>query len=137
MKSLINISEAASLALHSLAVIAARRPEKLNVKALARKLNASEAHLAKVLQKLSKAGLVRSSRGPAGGFILNRPANEISLLHIYEVIEGKVVLEDCPLGLEECLFSRCIFNDTLNRISKEIYTTLKAIKLSQFSRELA
>ncbi len=136
MKSLISISEGASLALHSLALMAAWRPEKLNVKILAERLDASEAHLAKVLQKLSKAGLVRSSRGPAGGFMLNRVPDEINLLDIYEVIEGKVTLAECPLGLEECMFNQCIFNDSLKRISGEIYNTLRQIKLSRFSKEL-
>ncbi|HMA62469.1 MAG TPA: Rrf2 family transcriptional regulator [bacterium] len=136
MKSLINISEGASLALHSLALMAARRPEKLNAKTLADRLNASKAHLAKVLQKLSKAGLVQSYRGPTGGFTLNKPADEINLLNIYEVIEGKVNLGDCPIGVDECMFSRCIFNDSLNEISHEIYETLQKIKLSEFSKEL-
>lgn len=136
MKSLINISEGASLALHSLALIAARRPEKLNTKTLAQRLNASKAHLAKVLQKLSKAGLVQSYRGPTGGFTLNNPADEITLLNIYEVIEGEVNLGDCPIGIDECMFSRCIFNDSLNKISQQIYETLQKIKLSEFSKEL-
>ena len=136
MRSLINISEGASLALHSLALITARKPQKLNVKTLADRLDASPAHLAKVLQKLSKAGLVRSYRGPAGGFTLERLPEDVSLLEIYEVIEGKINLSDCPVGREECMFDKCIFNNSLNRISKEIYNTLKQIKLSNFSEEL-
>jgi Rrf2 family protein len=136
MKNLINISEGASLALHSLALMAAREPEKLNVKTLAERLDASEAHLAKVLQKLSKAGLVQSFRGPTGGFTLNHSPEEITLLDIYEVIEGKVNLSECPVGLDECMFNQCIFNDSLTKISREIYHTLKNIKLSEFSKEL-
>ncbi|MCF7886673.1 MAG: Rrf2 family transcriptional regulator [Candidatus Marinimicrobia bacterium] len=136
MKSLINISEGASLALHSLALMAARKPEKMNVKTLADRLDASKAHLAKVLQKLSKAGLVQSFRGPTGGFTLNRAPEDVALLEIYEVIEGKVNLTECPVGLDECMFSECIFNDSLTKISREIYETLKNIKLSEFSKEL-
>lgn len=136
MKSLINISEGASLALHSLALMAARQPEKLNVKTLADRLDASKAHLAKVLQKMSKADYVKSFRGPTGGFTLNRPAEDVTLLDIYEVIEGQVQLQDCPVGLDECMFNKCIFNDSLSKISQEIYKTLKKIKLSDFSKEL-
>ena len=71
MSNLINISEAASLALHGLVLIAKNQPLRMNVKVLAEELNASQTHLAKVFQKLSKAGLVKSLRGPAGGFELS------------------------------------------------------------------
>ena len=131
--SLTNVSEGASLALHSLALIAQKQPERLSVKVLAEELNASQAHLAKVFQKLSKAGLVTSVRGPAGGFILNRPADEISFLDIYEIIEGKVVLGGCPLGKTHCSFEKCIFSNELNRISADIYETFKKFKLSEYT----
>ena len=130
--SLVNLSEGASLALHSLALIAQKQPLRMNVKVLAKELNASQAHLAKVFQKLSKAGLVKSVRGPSGGFELNKPDNEISFIEIYEIIEGKVFLEECPLGKNNCSFKTCIFSNELNRISADIYNTFKKINLSDF-----
>ncbi|MDZ7859213.1 MAG: Rrf2 family transcriptional regulator [Candidatus Krumholzibacteriota bacterium] len=136
MNSLIDISGGAFLALHSLALMAAREPEKINLKTISDRLDVSEAHLAKVMQRLSKAGFVSSYRGPAGGFTLNKPTDEISLLDIYECIEGKVELGDCPLGRGKCIFKRCIFSDSLSRISKEIYNTLRRLKLANFSDKL-
>ena len=132
MSHLINISEAASLALHSMALIARNQPQRMNVKVLARDLDVSQTHLAKVFQKLSKNGLVKSVRGPAGGFELDKPAEDISFLEIYEIIEGKVNLTDCPLGKTHCVFETCIFGDELNRISVDIYATLKEMNLSKF-----
>lgn len=132
MSNLINISEAASLALHSLVLIARNQPLRMNVKILAEELNVSQAHLAKVFQKLSKNGLVKSVRGPAGGFELNKPAEEISFLEIFEVIEGKVNLTDCPLGKTHCSFQTCIFSGELKRIYVDIYETFKKMKLSEF-----
>jgi len=134
--NLLNISEGAYLAMHSLALIASKQPERLSVKNLAEELNASQAHLAKVFQKVSKAGLVTSVRGPAGGFILDKPAEDISFLDIYEIIEGKVNLGDCPLGKNRCSFNMCIFNNDFNRISRDIYNTYDKIKLSNFHKEL-
>ena len=130
--SLLNISEGAFLAMHSLAMIARKQPERLNVKVLAEELNASQAHLAKVFQKLGKAGIVKSVRGPAGGFILDKPAEEISFLDIYEIMDGKISLGTCPLGKGHCAFDICIFNDDFNRLSNDIYQTYKKIKLSDF-----
>src|SRR6056297_3101043 len=117
MSSLINISEGSSLALHGIAIVAIKSPERVTVKALAEILNASVAHLAKIFQRLSKAGFVKSVRGPAGGFVLAKPADEITLLDVYEAIEGKVNLQYCPLGKEKCQFTHCIFGTKLNEVS--------------------
>jgi len=132
MSHFINISEGASLALHGLAIVAQQSPQKVTVKCLAAKLDASEAHLAKIFQRLSKSGLVRSFRGPTGGFVLSRPAEEISLLDIYEIVESRIVLNDCPLDKAGCTFDNCIFGDALTNISNNVYQTFKNIKLSDF-----
>ena len=132
MSNLINISEAASLALHGLVLIAKNQPMRMNVKTLSIELNASQTHLAKVFQNLSRAGLVRSLRGPAGGFELDKSAEEITFLEIYEIIDGKIILGDCPLGKNHCVFQTCIFDNELNRISIDIYDTFKKMKLSDF-----
>jgi Rrf2 family protein len=127
------MSEGTYLALHSLTLIAMKQPERITVKVLADELNASQAHLAKVFQTLSKAGLVNSVRGPSGGFELNKPAEEISFLEIYEIIEGKIVLGGCPSGKTRCIFQNCIFNNELNRISHDIYKTLEKTKLLELN----
>lgn len=128
--NLVNLSEGSFLALHSLALIAQKQPERLTVKALAEELQASQAHLAKVFQKLSKAELVTAVRGPTGGFVLNKDPQSISFLEIYEVMEGKIDTSGCPLGKEFCAFSKCIFNKEVHRISSDIYDSYKKIKLS-------
>jgi Rrf2 family protein len=51
--------------------------------------------MAKILRSLVKARLLESSRGAHGGFVLARPASEISLLDIVEAIEGPLALTDC------------------------------------------
>jgi Rrf2 family protein len=136
MSSLVNISEGSSLALHGIAIVAIKSPERVNVKLLAKTLEASEAHLAKVFQRLAKAGFVKSVRGPAGGFVLAKAAKEITLLDIYEAIEGRVNLQYCPLGKDRCQFTHCIFGDKLNKISEQIYSDLKEIKLSSFMKTI-
>ncbi len=130
MSNLINLSEGASLALHSLALIAEKNPERLNVKYLASFLKSSEAHLAKIVQQLSKSGLLKSLRGPNGGFVLNKPAQKITLLEIFEIIEGKSDIKTCPLGKKHCPIANCSLGVKLNSISKEIYNLYKNMKLS-------
>ncbi|MEA1972976.1 MAG: Rrf2 family transcriptional regulator [Candidatus Cloacimonadota bacterium] len=132
MADLLNVSEATSLALHGLALIAKNQATRMNIKVLAERLNASQSHMAKVFQKLSKACLVKSVRGPAGGFELRKDATEITFLEIFETIEGKVNMTQCPFGKKHCIAKMCILNVELNRISTDIYETYKKIKLSDF-----
>ncbi len=135
---LINISEGTSLAFHGLAMIAQGAnetpPDRVNIKTMATKLEASENHLAKVFQKLGKAGIVSSVRGPSGGFILVQPPENISLLSIYEILEGKTDPEGCPLGWETCNFEICIFEDRMHKANREIYEILKDITLLDYTK---
>ena len=56
----------------------------------------------KLMQKLQKAELVRSTMGPKGGFQLCRQASAISLLDIIEAIQGRISLNKCLLGSDLC-----------------------------------
>jgi Rrf2 family protein len=58
--------------------------------------------LAKVFQRLVKAGLLRSAKGRGGGFSLPKPPHEITLLHIVNAIDGPGRLDRCVLGLSRC-----------------------------------
>lgn len=124
--SILKISEALSLAIHGLHFLALEEENQEKVKDLARKMGVSEAHLAKVFQRLVKAGILYSSRGPKGGFVLAKKPEEVTLLEIYQALEGslreEVCLlqkEVCPLQKEVCPFSRCIFGDFLTVVNQE------------------
>jgi len=58
--------------------------------------------LAKILQQLARKGLLRSSKGPTGGFSLRRKAEEISLMDIVQALDGLNDYEKCASGLAEC-----------------------------------
>lgn len=119
MASVIQISEAASLALHSMVMLAAPSNRSLTVKEMTVKANASEAHLSKVMQRLSKAGLVKSTRGPKGGFILGDKGLATTLLEIYQAIEGPIEAGGCLLDIDECPFQNCLFGGILTRMTHE------------------
>jgi len=107
MSSVFNLSEASSIAIHSMVMVASSNG-KTNVNKIAERLNFSKHHVAKVMQRLVKVDILISNRGPAGGFALAKPAEDINLLDIYEAIEGKMVSYDCPLGYDQCAFEKCI-----------------------------
>jgi Rrf2 family protein len=71
-------------------------------------------HLLKILQQLVRAQILSSERGPAGGFVLRKPAGEITLLEIVEAIEGPIngdlMLRNVATGkarARECLEQKC------------------------------
>ncbi len=114
---ILNITEAANLALHSLVFLANNQENwPISAARAAAPFGASEAHLNKVFQRLNKAGLVGSVRGPRGGFMLARDAEEITLLEIFEAIDGPLPREHCLLGKEACTLGSCIFGGLLPAI---------------------
>jgi len=58
--------------------------------------------VAKIFQKLVRAGILRSAKGRGGGFALAKRQHEITLLEIVEAIEGPRLLDACVVGLEKC-----------------------------------
>lgn len=131
MSRIVQLSEASSLALHAAVLLATAENGKKSVKDMASSLNASEAHLAKVVQQLAKAGLVTTTRGPKGGVALARPKDEISFLDIYEAIEGKLTPAKCIMHTKvPCPFTFCIYGDFLEDISRKIKEKFENTKLS-------
>lgn len=131
MKKILSISDAASLAFHAMGLLASKPDHIFPTRDLAAALHASEHHLSKVLQRLNRAGFVRSIRGPSGGFSINPGWENISLLKIYEQIEGPIQLTDCLLGSPTCLFANCILGNLLKDVNRQIREALENAKLSK------
>ena len=120
MSKIVTLSEAASIALHSMVLIA-RSPVKINVGQIAEQIGSSRHHVAKVMQRLAKEEFVSSNRGPSGGFVLKKDPSEITLLQIYEAIEGKIVIQNCPGDKELCPFGNCLLGDLSHNMTKEFH----------------
>lgn len=129
MADIIRVSESSSLALHA-ALLLARNEGRLTVKAIARQLGASSAHLAKVLSRLEKAGLVRACRGPTGGYQLNRPAREITLLEVYEAVEGKPTAAHCLFTVPACDGRNCPLGGYFRGVSRAVARKLAGTRLT-------
>ena len=72
------------------------------VKSIAEQEDIPAHFLAKILQTLARKGLLRSSKGPTGGFALKVDASEIRLLDIVEALDGLSSYQQCASGLAEC-----------------------------------
>lgn len=118
MSHILQISEAATLGIHACVIIAGSG-EKCTTPHIAEVLCASQAHLSKVMRQLVVAGLVESVRGPGGGFVLARDSAEISLLDIYQAIDGPFPSQTCLFRKRVCGGSKCILGDFLDRTNNE------------------
>ena len=127
MSRLLRISEAAVLAVHTVALLGGRE-EVLTTREIAGFLAASEAHLSKVLQRLAKSGIVRSVRGPRGGFRLAGDAGEITLLEVYEAIDGPLEEGKCLLGAAVC-DGECIMGEVLAQVDEIVRRQLSETKV--------
>lgn len=135
MTSMIKISEASSIALHAMVILASHIDSLIPVRELAETLGFSEAHLAKVLQRLAKHGIVKSVRGPGGGFRLGKPADQISLLDVYETIDGQMGSSDCLYEDRICNNRVCIMGNLLGSVSEEIREHFAGKKLSELAQQ--
>jgi Rrf2 family protein len=92
----------------------------------------SRYHVSKILQKLVRDGFLTSQRGPAGGFELVKKPEEITLLEIFEAIEGKIVVSKCPLN-KTCPFGECIFEDLTMRMTRQFRDYLNDHSLAHYA----
>ena len=120
----LNFSEAVSLAFHSLAILVSNPDMRITAREMAKLLNASEAHLSKIMQRLIREGFLLSVRGPKGGFVLAKKAEDIRLLEIFEALEGKYRLSDCLMDESLCKGKRCILGEMVGNISNIVFKTL-------------
>ena len=132
MSQILRISEAASLALHTMVFLATEPDKKVTTNLIATTLQVSEAHLSKVLQRLSKIGLVKSIRGPRGGFVIGKPPKAISLLDVFEAIEGPIESDNCLFGIPVCT-GLCILGGLVEKVNQEVKTHLAETHLDQLS----
>lgn len=133
MSKTINFSEATYLALHAMALVANAGGEPLSIHTIAERLGVSEAHLAKVIQRLARSGLVNTTRGPKGGVMTAKKPDDTTFLEIFEAIEGKLQRAGCVFGCSECPLPKCIFGDFLSRITSETEKWLKSNTLAGFT----
>ena len=131
MSKIVTLSEAASIALHSMVLIA-RSDTKLNVNQISEAIDSSKHHVAKVMQRLAKEDFVASNRGPSGGFVLKQEPAEISLLMIYEAIEGKVAIQSCPGDKRACIIGTCMLGDLSRNMTKEFKEYMERHYLSEY-----
>ena len=93
------ISQTAEYALRAVVFLADHPNSASTVTQIAEATRVPAGYLAKVMQNLSRAGVVRSQRGLNGGFTLARDATELTVLEVVNVVDPVRRYPECPLGL--------------------------------------
>lgn len=98
-------SKACEYGIRAVLFIAVRssNQERTRLKEIAKEIEAPEAFVAKVLQKLVKRNIIDSNTGPKGGFFMDdNQIEEVKLIDIVEAIDGDQIFNGCALGLPKC-----------------------------------
>jgi Rrf2 family transcriptional regulator, nitric oxide-sensitive transcriptional repressor len=124
------LSNAFSLALHSL-VILAEHPERPHTTSeISLKAGVSSHHLSKVHTRLVHHGILCSVRGPNGGLKLSMKPSDITLMDVYQVIEGPFPERSCMLGKPVCTRKSCLFGTFFKDCNDRLRTYFEQTRIS-------
>jgi len=97
------LTSAAEYGIRALLYLALQPPDKVClISEISKVQEIPEKFLAKILQNLSKGGLVKSYRGVKGGFSLARPPEQVTLKDAVECLEGPMALNRCLISEHSC-----------------------------------
>lgn len=109
--------------------------ERVSLKEIAREIDSPVAFTAKILQLLAREGVVKSVKGPSGGFEIDRGEIEsVRLIEVVSAIDGDQVFKGCGLGLPECDENHpCPVHDRFMAIRDELYAMLSNTSISELA----
>ncbi len=115
---------------------------KIGIKEIAQGLDLPSPFLSKILQILSKNKILKSTKGPNGGFVLYKKPEELNLLSVVEVIDGTDFFETCMLGLKICENNpknkeHCPFHNDLDVLRDQLYNKFKKLTFADFKTRLS
>ncbi len=117
----------------------AKEGKQINAKSLSEKTGVTIRFTLKILHKLSDDNIVGATKGASGGYYLAKDANELSLGHIIECIDGSLKLNHCLSEDFDCTRIKdkncCPFHCYLDKLSISLRDNLYSAKLSDFIKK--
>jgi Rrf2 family iron-sulfur cluster assembly transcriptional regulator len=133
------ITARGSYALRALVDLASQEGNQpVSLREIAGRGDISVSYLEQLFLKLRRKQLVRSVRGPGGGYLLNRPAGEISVADVIEAVDEKLEPIYCvdPASDRTCsLEPRCAAHDVWQGLADRIHTYLSSVRLDELVRK--
>ncbi len=137
--SLMNIGRRVDYAVRALSYLAAQPAgQTVSLREIQKRQDIPPHFLSKIMRKLVHAGLVCSYPGAKGGFVLGRPAAEVSVKEVYECLEGPLLLMEClRKGEEACRYCAVCNQISVWREAQRILTAyLACISIEKLSDAL-
>lgn len=131
MNPIVDLPEPLLLGLHALGELSKEPGRCLSTQQIAAALGTTEPHLSKALQRLTKGRLIKSVRGPGGGYKLNCVPEETPLYPIFELLGGPFETRGC--SLEGCKNKKCFIGDMVDELTRAFYRYLESRTLADFT----
>lgn len=110
---------------------------KLGIKEIAKEIDSPAHFTAKILQTLTREGIISSIKGPNGGFFLDPNAKPVPLTAIVKAIDGETILHSCSLGLKECSDKfPCPIHNDIKSYKERLRKIMKEKTLQQLGNDL-
>jgi Rrf2 family protein len=110
---------------------------RVGIKDIAAGIDSPELYLAKILQDLSRKGLISSFKGPTGGFLIEPTSLKRPLSDIVEAVDGNGLFSGCALGLKQCSeIQPCPLHSQFKEIRTQIFFLLNNTTIGDFNEEL-
>ena len=107
--------------------------QRTDAKTLAEKTDVTLRFTLKILRTLVSNDILKSFKGTKGGYVLARPANEITLRQVIEAVEGTYMISRCQGEAYNCHRTDCRLHGIYGRISAMVRKELDAITFDQLS----
>lgn len=122
------ITRETDYAIRCVLYLSGQRDQPTVVDAIAQEMRIPKSFLAKIVQKLSRAGILESFRGVKGGFKLARQPAEISILDVMVAMQGPAEVNKCAVDMSQCnLRSTCIVHPVWTELRKNVEDYLRKI----------
>ncbi len=110
---------------------------RVGIKEIATGIDSPEHFLAKILQDLSRKGIIQSVKGPNGGFFLDAGNLKRPLSEVVEAVDGNGLFTGCGLGLEYCSETNpCPLHNEFKSIRNQIQKMLTTTTIGEFNEDL-
>jgi Rrf2 family transcriptional regulator, iron-sulfur cluster assembly transcription factor len=107
------------------------------IKELTAKLGIPYHFLAKILQKLTRKGILVSLKGPTGGFRLADEPEKLTLFRIVEAIDGTALVTSCIMGFPECSGENpCAVHDQWAQLRDGVHAMLSAKSIGAIAQDM-
>ncbi|MDF2193217.1 Rrf2 family transcriptional regulator [Paraflavitalea sp. CAU 1676] len=110
---------------------------RVGIKEIAAEIDSPESFLAKILQDLSRKGLIQSMKGPNGGFYVEAENLQRPLADIVTAIDGEEVFSGCGMGLTHCSEKNpCPLHKEFKKVRNQLAHMMNTTTIGQFNKEL-